>query len=223
MVNIFYQRMLIILGLVELSPYSEESKRVINYILADDLPAICWLTRPASCSLDVPGITSIILISLCWIWISGQTTYQDACTVAWYSNGYWMNSIFAGQNFWCHRSALPRSPGTMKKFGIHPPHAEIVVELIPDQATVIRQVKNGNLVCGLPAECTRQNGLFPSVRVPHAPVSPLFTEEVPGSSPLTTIRAVLPPPASNRGSLPRCWKIPSHCKTPGPVWDSPTN
>ena len=66
--------------------YSEESKRVINYILADDLPTICWLANQACIELhpwmspgshlDYPDFAVLDLDP------AGQTTYQDACTVA---------------------------------------------------------------------------------------------------------------------------------------------
>lgn len=188
--------------------YSEESKRVINYILADDLPTICWLANQAcielhpwmssSSHLDYPDFAVLDLDP------AGQTTYQDACAVALVLKQVLdelnLLSLVKTSGATGLHIYLPVKPEyTYEEIRLFTRSiAEIVVELVPDKATIVRQVKKrGNLVYVDYLQNVRGKTVCSPYSVrprPHAPVStPLHWEEVPGSSPTDfTIRTVLP-------------------------------
>lgn len=188
--------------------YSEESARTINFILVNDLPTLCWLANQACIELhpwmsrpnklEYPDFAVIDLDP------SEGATYQDACEVA-----LVLKTVL-------DELGLVSYPKTSGATGLHiylpvrPEYtyeeirwltqriAEIVVELIPEKATIVRQVKKraGRVYVDYLQNIRGKTLCAPySVRpLDHAPVStPLQWHEVPGSDPKNfTIRTIMP-------------------------------
>lgn len=188
--------------------YSRDTQRTIHFILADNLPTLCWLANQACIELhpftsrrdklDYPDFAVIDLDP------NEEATYRDTCQVALVVKhvldelglvGYPKTSGATGLHIY-----IPfKRAYTYETIRIFTQRlAEIVAELVPDQATTERRVKyrgsrvyvdylqniRGKTVCAP----------YSARPLPGAPVSaPLRWDELYDSNPAEfTIRTILP-------------------------------
>ncbi|NLU49572.1 MAG: DNA polymerase domain-containing protein [Syntrophomonadaceae bacterium] len=187
--------------------YSEESRRTIDFVLANDLPTMCWLANQACIELhpwmsrcDKPDYPDFAVIDLD---PSEGATYKDACEVALVLKhvldqlglvAYVKTSGATGLHIYI---PVKRKHNYEAIRCFTRRIAEMTVELVPRKATVVRQVKKraGRVYVDYLQNVRGKTVCAPySVRpLPGAPVStPLRWEEIPDSHPGNfTIRTVL--------------------------------